>query len=99
LPDVKNVVLWSDTVHEGETVRLIFSLGEQEKFPWNEDDLLGSAQLVLTYEGGKLHKVWTLPAVNKKDEAEILKLGDPQRFLFKGDGSLYDVAFLVVQKK
>ncbi len=99
LSKVKNVILWQGTVEKGESIRLILSLLEQDSPPWDLDTMIGSTELTLENRQGKLIKTWGIPAFEKRQEAEMLKPSDPQRYVFKGAGSRYDVAFLVEQKK
>ncbi len=100
LSGVKRVILWEGDIQEGESVKLICSLIEQKFPPWDLDDfMIGSAELVLANQKGKLKKKWSISAFEEKGEVEIQKLANPQRYIFKGAGSRYDVAFLVEQKK
>ena len=98
LSGVKNVVLWQGTVQDDESIRVILTLVEQDLEPWEVDDMLGSIQLNLANKSGKLTKEWIVPVFEETDEVEMLKKGDPQRYLFKGDGAKYEVAFKVDQK-
>jgi hypothetical protein len=95
---IKNVVLWQGLLQEGESVKLIISLLEEDLPPWDADELLGSAQLTLTNKSGKLTKEWTIPVFEETQEVEMLKVAEPQRYVFKGDNAIYDVAFHIDQK-
>ena len=100
LSGVKNVILWQGPLKEGESIKLTYSLIEQKFPPWDLDDfMIGSAQLILSNQKGRLKKEWSVPDIEEKTEVEIQKLANPQRYIFKGAGSRYDVAFLVEQKK
>jgi len=100
LAGTRNIVLWEGEIKEGESIKLVYSLIEQKFPPWDLDDLMiGSAELILSNHKGKLKKVWRVPNIEEKSEVEIQKLANPQRYIFKGAGSRYDVAFLVEQKK
>lgn len=95
LNKVKNVEIWKGSLKEGESIKLIISLLDQDLPPWDADDLLGSAQLMLSNQKGKLKTEWVVPVFEETEEVEMLKPGKPQHYLFKGAGSLYDVAFSV----
>lgn len=98
LSKVNNVVLWQGRLKEGESIKLMISLLEQDLPPLEADDVLGSAEIKLSNQNGQLKKEWLIPIFEEKKEVEMLKPGDPQRFLFKGAGALYTVAFRVEQK-
>ncbi len=95
---VKDINLWTGTLAEGEEVRLILSIVEQDYPPWDPDDLIGGVELILKNEKGKLKKKWDVPTFEERVEVEMKKPGNPQTFIFKGDEALYDVAFIVNQQ-
>ena len=100
LMGVKNVILWQGEIKEGEVVKLTYSLIEQKFPPWDLDEfMIGSAQLILSNHKGKVKKVWSVPDFDEKNDVEIQKLTNPQRYVFKGAGSRYDVAFRVEHMK
>lgn len=98
LSQAKNVILWEGSLAEGESIKLILSLVEQDNPPWDMDDLLGSAELVLANYQGKLKKEWSIPSFVTAKTVEMKKKASPQRYIFKGDNSRYDVALVVEQK-
>jgi len=93
LPSLKNLTLWRGSLKENESIKLILSLGEQESSAWEVSTSIGAAQLTLENKGGKLKKTWTVPIFEEKEEVEMLKKDDKERFVFKGAGSRYDVGF------
>ncbi len=95
LDEVKDLVLWTGVIKEGESTKLTLSLVDQEIPPWEPDDLIGGAQLILKNAKGELNKAWSVPPFAKAKEVELINGTYPQRFVFKGDGSLYDVSFSV----
>lgn len=99
LASLKNVVLWEGKVQAGESIKLILSLLEQDTPPWNPDDAIGAAEVNLLNQNGKLTVTWTVPIFKKNNpKVEMLKPAKTQQYIFKGDGSRYDVAFSVEQK-
>ncbi len=99
LGSLKNVVLWEGKIQTGESIKLILSLLEQDTPPWNPDDAIGAAEVNLLNQNGKLKMEWVVPTFKKNNpNVEMLKVAKTQRYIFKGDGSRYDVAFSVEQK-
>lgn len=99
LDKVKDVVVWEGPLKNMESVKLIISLLEQDNLAVSEmDNLIGGAELDLTNENSQFKKEWKVPIYEKEDEVEMLRSGDPQRFLFKGLGAKYEVLFKIVQK-
>ncbi len=99
LEAVKDIVLWQGTLKDLESIKLVLSLVEQDLPPFDPDDILGSAQVVLQNQGDQLYTTWEVPVFDEKLEVEKLADGDPQQYRFKGQGAHYDVAFSVVQQK
>jgi hypothetical protein len=96
---LKNVVLWDGKIERGESLKLILALMEQDFPPWDLDDAIGAAEVNLLNQNGRLKVQWGVPQFEKnKPEVEMLKHAVPQRYIFKGAGSRYDVAFSVEQK-
>ncbi|HXH55432.1 MAG TPA: hypothetical protein VNK03_06815 [Gammaproteobacteria bacterium] len=98
LPGLKNVVLWDGKIDRGESLKLILSLMEQDFPPWDLDDAIGAAEVILLNQNGHLKIQWGVPNEKNNQEVEMLKRGVPQGYIFKGTGSRYDVAFSVEQK-
>lgn len=99
LTSLKNVVLWQGELKERERIRLVLSLLDQDLQPWDLDDAIGAAEVHLLNQKGKLKIQWGVPKFDKNNkEVEMLKRAVPQRYVFKGDGSRYDVAFSVEHK-
>ncbi len=92
---IKDLTLWQGVLQDEESIKLVIALSDQELSPFEIDDLIGSAQLTIRNHKGKLIKHWTVPILEEKDEVEMLKKGSPQRYIFKGASSRYDVAFVV----
>ncbi len=99
LSSLKNVVLWDGKIEQGESLKLVLSLMEQDFPPWDPDDAIGAAEVSLLNQNGRLKIQWGVPKFEKNNqEVEMLKRAVPQRYIFKGAGSRYDVAFSVEQK-
>lgn len=95
---VNNVVLWEGDIEEDEETKVILSLVEKDLSPWDVDDLIGSAEIVLTNQKGQLKKQWGIPVFEERVEVDMEKPGNPQRFLMKGDKSEYSLQFRVDEK-
>ena len=96
IKQVKDLVLWQGDIQQGEEVKLVLSLLEQDIPPWNPDDLIGSAELVVKNEKGTLHTEWKIPAYEEIIETEMKpnsKKKGLQEFVFKGAEAHYEVAF------
>lgn len=99
LPDVKNALLWEGMVEENEEMKVIVSLVEQDNPPWDVDDLIGSALLILDNRQGVLRYRWELPVFEERVEQQMLKSDNPQSFIMKGDNSNYNVSLQVMAEK
>lgn len=105
LSEVKNVTLWEGIVRDKEEVKVIFSVVEQDFPPWDVDEMIGSALLVLENVNGRLQYRWELPVFEEKvDQAmvnkNIFKPGESlQNYVMKGDNSNYQVALKVYSDK
>lgn len=101
LDKLKDIVLWEGVVHDKEEIKLILSVVEQEFPPWDPDELIGGAQLILRNKKDKLEHEWVVPVFEDRSEIEM-KAVDPmqnaQVFLFKGAGAVYEVAFSIQEK-
>ena len=95
LPMVKNLALWRGVLKDNESIKLIVSLGEQGESAWEVNSSIGAAELILENKEGKLKKTWTIPVFEEKKEVEMLNKNGEERFVFKGAGSRYDVAFKI----
>jgi len=95
LSDVKHLSLWDGVLMEGESIKLVITLSEQDLHPWDTDHLIGAITLTLQNKKGKLHSKWNIPVFEEKDEVEMVQNGATKRYVFKGERSRYDVAFEV----
>jgi hypothetical protein len=91
-----HVQLWQGSVQPGEEIKLIISMMEQDNPPWNPDDLIGNAELIIRNEQGSIKKEWKSPIFEETDEVEMK--GESvskatQEFVFKGSKARYDVTF------
>jgi len=66
LPEVKDVALWEGMVQDNEEMKVIISLVEQDNPPWDVDDLIGSALLILQNKKGVLLYRWELPVFEER---------------------------------
>lgn len=94
LTNVKDVTIWRKNIKSCDNVKVIFSLVEQDIAPWNIDDLLGSVELTLTCENGKLVPNWVIPnsAITQKVQNE------KDSFSFTGENAVYRAHFKLEQK-
>lgn len=92
----KNLILWTGRLKENEEVKLIFSIVEEDFSAWDIDDLIGSAQLILTNKKGHLEKRWELPVF--EENTVMVKKGASPEFVMKGEHSHYVVSFSLEEK-
>lgn len=105
LDKVKDIILWEGNLDEGEEVKLILSVVEQEFPIWEHDELIGGAQLELKNQKGTLKPLWVVPQFEEQVDVEMKSLPQDKAnaknsavFLLKGAGAVYEVAFSVEQK-
>lgn len=80
LKKVQGVTLWKKRWDQCKNVQIIFSLVEEDLEPWDLDDLLGSVELRLRCENGKVKAQWLIP-----DKENTVRLEDQDgSFLFSG---------------
>lgn len=94
LSSVNNVTLWQKSMQSCDETKVIFSLVEEDLPPWNLDDLLGSVELNLKCEQGKLVPHWSIPNQKITEATPNVNGG----FQFKGDSSEYRATFKLEQK-
>jgi hypothetical protein len=95
LAQVKDLSVWEGSLKAQEEVKIILSLVEQDFPPWDLDDLIGSCQLILMNNQGKLETKWGLPVFEEKVEVVMSAKANPQFFVMKGDNSEYNISFSV----
>ena len=88
---INNITLWKKTVNGCESTDVVFSLVEEDLPPWNLDDLLGSIELKIRCENGKLATHWEIP--NGKITAQIAD--NPNGFSFTGKKAEYHGLFKI----
>lgn len=105
LSQVKNITLWEGVVKDNEEVKVIFSVVEQDFPPWDVDELIGSALLVLNNINDTLQYHWEIPIFEEKVQQEmvngnIFKPGQSlQYYVMNGDNSNYKVGLTVYSDK
>lgn len=95
LKNVKNIVLWQKSYATCEKTEVLISLVEADLPPWNVDDLLGSVELKVTCDQGKMHTEWSIP--NKENTAKMPNMENA--FAFTGDHSEYHGMFKIDHSK
>ena len=75
-------------------MKVIFSLVEKDVAPWNLDDLIGSVELTLICENGKMIPKWIIPNQTITHKIDNQKDG----FLFSGKNAQYRAIFKLEQK-
>lgn len=98
LKNVRDVVIWQSNQKSCTPVELRISLVEEDLFPWNPDDLLGSVELKVKCDQGQFQKEWSIPNaqitvksedVNKQNEAFSFTGGNAHyRAVFQMENSL-----------
>lgn len=89
--EFKNLKLWQGNIRENEEIKLIFSVVEEDFSPWDIDNLIGSAQLILSKKNGKLDTKWELPIFEENTVIQVQ--GKSPQYLMKGEHSHYRVSF------
>lgn len=92
LNNVQNVMLWNKGMESCKNVDVVISLVEEDFFPWNLDDRLGSVKFTVTCEQGKVKTGWVI-APDEKTTEKILNEKDA--FSFKGKDADYRAVFKV----
>ena len=94
---IKGINLWQGSVQNNETTQLVISIIEQDSFPLDLDDHIGSVKVTLINKNGKLQVKWDIP--NLRDQAEVLQLeNNSPLFVLMGDYSKYKISFKVIKK-
>lgn len=68
ISELNNQTLWTGKIKDNEEIKLIFSLVEEEFSDFDVDDIIGSAQLVLSNKNGKIEKKWALPVFEENTQ-------------------------------
>lgn len=58
LEKIKNFKLWENGLNLNQEIKLVFTLVEKDVHPWNPDDLLGTVELTLKNENGRIQAKW-----------------------------------------
>lgn len=102
LDKVKDIILWEGSLQDAEEVKLILSVVEQEFPIWQDDELIGGAQVMLENKKGALKHEWVAPHFDEQTDVEMKGESAPHAkdavFLLKGAGAVYEVAFSIEQK-
>ncbi len=100
LEKVKDVVLWEGDLQKAEELKLVLSVVEQDFPPWDPDELIGGAQLLLKNNKGNFSHEWVAPVFEEEVDIEMKgkRPDGSQIFLLKGAGAIYEVTFSVAQK-
>lgn len=90
LAALKDVSIWEAELAEGDSIQLVLTLLEHDVPPWNIDDLIGSAKVILMNQKGKITSKWSIPEY--QDLPKIIQ-EQASVFRFKGEQSEYVVRF------
>lgn len=92
---IKDVVLWKKAMKTCTPTRVIFSLVEEDLPPWNTNDLVGSMQLEVSCEKGKMKTSWHIP-----NAANTAVIADKNHaFEFTGNRANYRAYLNVIKNK
>jgi hypothetical protein len=91
--EVKNIKLWRHLLKPGEAVTIIVSLMEQDTYPWNTDDLIGSVKVKLRNNGGELESTWAMPNRIDSPVRVLTKYGEVEKFVLQSDQAQYEMYF------
>ncbi len=88
---VKQMPVWSGPIKNGESVLLLIDLMESDDSPLNPDDIIGTASIKFKNNNGVLETKWGMPNRMGGPTSIDAKNGKVQRFMFVGEGSVYEV--------
>jgi hypothetical protein len=94
LSKLNNVKLWAGKIDSENSVLLIFSLMQQELPPFDVDEHLGSVQVKLVNNKGKVEAVWGTPHFSDQPKIEQPDAREP-KYLLIGPHGDYSVVFKV----
>jgi len=93
--NMSNITLWQGDILPNQGVMLILSLIEQASLPFAADDHIGSAQLTLYNNNGKLQEAWGQPHFIDQPKVQQPDLKIP-KFIMYGNKSKYVTIFKIV---
>lgn len=91
---IQDVVLWSGDIKIDHSASVVLTVMEQDLPPFNPDDLIGSVQVKLKNNKGKIASEWSIPKYRDQPKIEQPDSKVPKFFMY-GDGSKYAVVFSV----
>lgn len=94
LPALKNIKLWEGKIADNQSVLLVLSLLEQDLEPFNTDDHIGSVQVKLANQKGKVISTWGQPKFVDQPEVQQPNPKIPS-YIMLGEGGKYKVVFKV----
>lgn len=95
---VQKLLLWNEKVNDGQGVRILVSLIEQDSPPWNLDDEIGSVSLKLYNNKGRIDVEWERPNVEASKKVSVKSLRNNLVIKFSGKGQTYDIALKITEK-
>jgi hypothetical protein len=98
LNEANNVTLWQGNLVQGEEIKLMISIAEQDFPPWDVDDLIGTLQVTLKEVKGRLVEEWRIPTMDGQPKIEDRGpvSGKGRRFILHGDNSRYEAELIVL---
>lgn len=93
---VKDVKIWKGKLKKDAGVRLLISLVEQDSPPWDIDDEIGSVDLKLHNNNGKLEIEWNRPNRSDGKKLTVKSVGEDISINFSGKGQSYEVSLKIV---
>jgi hypothetical protein len=97
LKTVTNVMLWEGDLNPGQSTLLVLSLLEQDLPPFNSDDHIGSVQVILKNDNGKLIAKWGQAHYIDQPKVQQPDIKIP-KFIMFGNKSKYVTVFQVDSK-
>jgi len=93
LDRLKDVILWEGQVAVGEELKFMLSVAEQDFPPWDVDELIGTVQVNVKNDKGRLKPKWSIPKMDGQPVIEDLGIVREQgrRYMLHGDNSKYDI--------
>mgnify|MGYP000258142799 CR=1 FL=1 len=94
LPEIKNISIWKAKLADNQSILVMLSLMEQDLEPWNSDDHIGSVQVQIINDKGKISTKWGRPHLSDQPEVKQPNQKQP-KFVLMGHGAEYKVEFTV----
>jgi hypothetical protein len=94
---IDNLTVWHGELKSGESTNIVLSLIEKDAPPFNPDDLIGTVNVFIKNDNGKLVTTWKLPNRTDAKPVEVTEAGKEQLFKLTGEDSIYEATFSFIE--